>query len=384
MRQGWRWFGPDDPTPLAWVRQAGATDVVTALHDMPNGTAWPEAAIARRRDEVAAAGLSWTVVESVPVTEAIKTGARGAKEDLAAYAATLRALGAAGIRTVCYNFMPVLDWTRSDLTYALPDGSLALRFDAVAVAAFDLCLLQRPGAEADWPEDVIDEARARFAGMGQSDRDALTGTVLAGLPGAEEHWTLDAFRAALAAYDGMGPDDLRGTLAAFLEAVTPAAEEAGVRLVLHPDDPPRGLFGLPRVVSTAEDYAWIFDRVPSAASGMTFCVGSLGARADNDLPAMVDRFAERIGFVHLRSVTREDDRGSFHEAAHLEGDQPMVEILRRLRAVERARGVDLPMRPDHGHRILDDQAKAGGLPGYSAIGRLKGLAELRGVLAALG
>lgn len=382
MEECWRWFGPGDPVPLAHVRQAGATGIVTALHDLPNGVAWPDVAIRRRQAEIAAAGLSWRVVESIPVSEDIKTRSGGWRAHRAAWKASLRALGRCGIPVVCYNFMPVLDWTRTDLTHPLPSGARALRFDASDFAAFDLCILGRREAEADWGEPRCAAARARFAAMSEAARERLTRTILAGLPGAEASYTLAMFREALARYHGLGAADLAASLVDFLAEIAPVAAEAGVKLAIHPDDPPRPLLGLPRVVSTAADARRILAEVAEPANGLTLCAGSYGVRSDNDLPAMVREFGPRVHFVHLRSTTREADPESFHEAAHLDGDVDMVALVAALLAEERRRGERLPMRPDHGHQMLDDLGKTTN-PGYSAIGRLKGLAELRGVMRAL-
>jgi mannonate dehydratase len=388
MEQTWRWFGPSDPVPLAHARQAGATGIVTALHHLPNGVVWPMEEIEACRGRIEAAGMTWSVVESIPVSEEIKTRTGPWRRHLDAYAETIRNLGRAGIRTVCYNFMPVLDWTRTDLAYELPDGALALRFDADRFAAFDLFILRRPGAEADYDETRIARARSVFASMDESERGHLTRTVIAGLPGSEESYTLEMFQAALDRYWDIGEEGLRGHLAEFLRAAVPAAEEAGVRLGIHPDDPPRPLLGLPRVLGTAADCRWFLSQAESANHGLTFCTGSFGVRADNDLPAMAREFAERINFVHLRATRREANPESFHEAPHLDGDVDMVAVIRELVLEQRRRRAAgrgdwrLPMRPDHGHQILDDIGKKAN-PGYSAIGRLKGLAELRGIMRAV-
>ncbi len=378
MQQTWRWFGPSDPVTLADIRQAGATGVVTALHDIANGDVWPSERIAARKAEIEAAGLEWTVVESIPVHEDIKTGAPGWERLAEAWAASLANLAANGIRTICYNFMPVLDWTRTELAHELPDGARCLRFDQIRFAAFDLFVLARAGAEADYTAAEIEAARALHAGMSNAEIRTLTDTIIAGLPGSEESYSLDAFRARLAAYDGIDADALRGRLAAFLGIVVPAAEAAGAVLAIHPDDPPRPLFGLPRIVSTEADMAAISAMSASPAHGFTFCTGSYGVRADNDLVAMLERFGERVHFLHLRTTKREGDGKSFHEAAHLDGDVDMVAVVRKAVEVESRRGVALPMRPDHGHQILDDLRRQS-TPGYPAIGRLRGLAELRGV-----
>jgi len=388
MEQTWRWFGPRDPVPLAHIRQAGATGIVSALHHLPNGAVWPIAEIEKRKAEIAAAGLTWSVVESVPVSEDIKTRSGEWRAHLQAYAQTIRNLAARDIKTICFNFMPVIDWTRTDLAYRLPDGSLSLRFDATEFAAFDVFILRRPGAEAEYTAERIAQAKAAFEAMDQEAQDRLTKTIIAGLPGAEESYTLDMLRAALARYQGMSKDELRSQLGEFLDAVVPVAEESGARLGIHPDDPPRSLLGLPRIVSTADDARWILGRVESPANGLTFCTGCYGARPDNDLVAMAKEFAARIHFLHLRSTRREADPETFYEAAHLDGDVDMVGVIREVVLEERNRtncgraDAAIPMRPDHGHQMLDDIGKRVN-PGYSAIGRLKGLAELRGVARAV-
>jgi mannonate dehydratase len=388
MEQTWRWFGPKDPVPLQHIRQAGATGIVSALHHLPNGVVWPIAEIEQRKAEIAAAGLTWSVVESVPVSEDIKTRSGDWRAHLQAYAQTIRNLAACDIRTICFNFMPVIDWTRTDLAYRLPDGSLALRFDATEFAAFDLFILRRQDAEAEYAAERIAQAKAAYGAMDQQAQDKLTKTIIAGLPGAEESYTLDMLRAALGRYRGMSKDELRSQVGEFLDTVVTAAEEAGARLGIHPDDPPRSLLGLPRIVSTAEDARWVLGRVDSPANGLTFCTGCYGARPDNNLVAMAKEFAARIHFLHLRSTRREADPETFYEAAHLDGDVDMVGVIREVVLEERKRtdsgraDAAIPMRPDHGHQMLDDIGKRVN-PGYSAIGRLKGLAELRGVARAV-
>ncbi|WP_138465608.1 mannonate dehydratase [Poseidonocella sp. HB161398] len=382
MIETWRWFGPNDPVTLSDVRQTGATGIVTALHDLPNGTVWPVEAIEARRDMIRAAGLDWQVVESIPVHEDIKTGAPGWERYAGAWAESAVNLAKCGIKTICYNFMPVLDWTRTDLEHPLADGATCLRFDNDEMAAFDIHILARPGAAEDHGPEVAARAAARFAAMDDAARDKLTRTVIAGLPGSEESFTVDSFRAQLARYDGLGHAGLRANLAKFLQFVVPIVEKEGVVLGMHPDDPPRPLFGLPRIVSTADDLRAILAMVDSPANGLTFCTGSLGVRPDNDLPAMLREFGDRVHFLHLRATKREDDPLSFHEAPHLEGDVDMVAIIRETLAIEARRGTALPFRPDHGHAMADDQRRRTA-PGYPLIGRMRGLAELRGIVRAV-
>ncbi|HIF6527982.1 TPA: mannonate dehydratase [Serratia marcescens] len=387
MEQTWRWYGPNDPVSLDDVRQAGATGVVTALHHIANGEVWPIDEIRARQTLLAEKGLVWSVVESVPVHEEIKTHSGDWQRHIAHYQQTLRNLAVCGIDTVCYNFMPILDWTRTDLVYSLPDGAKALRFDQIAFAAFELHILQRAGAEVDYTPQERSQAAAYFAAMSEEEKATLTGNIIAGLPGAEEGYTLDQFRRRLAEYDGIDKAQLRENMAVFLRAIVPVAEEAGIRLAVHPDDPPRPILGLPRIVSTIEDMQWLKQTVDSIHNGFTLCTGSYGVRADNDLVRMIETFGDRIHFTHLRATCREENPKSFHEGAHLQGDVDMVAVieailteeLRRQRAGDRR---PIPMRPDHGHQMLDDLKKKTN-PGYSAIGRLKGLAELRGVELAL-
>ena len=372
-----RWFGPADPVALAHIRQAGAVEVVSALHELPNGAVWTQAAIAARKAMIAAAGLGWTVVESLPVHEQIKSGGPDRDVLIEAYRTSIRNLGACGINVVTYNFMPLLDWTRTDLGWELPDGARALRFEWEAVAVYDIHILRRPGAGADYTPDIQAAAAGRFAAMDDAARHRLERTIIAGLPGSEESFSSAQFLSALDAYADVDAAQLRANHHAFLEAVCPVAEEAGVRLVVHPDDPPFPIFGLPRVVSTEADAVALFEQVPSRANGLCFCTGSFGARPDNDLPGMVRRLGERIGFLHLRSVEHEGER-SFHEADHLGGDAGMAAVVAEVVALSAREGRSIPMRPDHGHQMMDDLTRSTN-PGYSLIGRMRGLSELRGL-----
>jgi mannonate dehydratase len=389
MRQAWRWFGPDDPVSLDDIRQAGATDVVHALHHVAPGDAWTSAEVAARKAliDTAPAGrsaLTWSIVESIPIADDVKRLGRGATRSIEAWIASLEAVAEAGIRVVCYNFMPVVDWTRTDLDWTLPSGATALRFDQDRFAAFDLHILKRPGAAVNYSDATRARALATFDAMSSGEAETLTKTIAAGLPGGTtDALDLDAFRERLATYRGIDAARLRSHLVQFLQIVAPKAETLGVKLTLHPDDPPRPLFGLPRVASTADDYATLFETVPSPANGMCYCTGSLGVASRNDLPAMAKTFAKRIHFAHLRSTRREADE-SFHEADHLDGDVDMIAVLAALIDEDKTRAPHekIPFRPDHGHRMLDDLNKRTN-PGYSAIGRLKGLAELRGAIKAI-
>jgi len=387
MKETWRWFGPGDPVPLDHIKQAGATGIVSALHHLYRGEAWPLDEVFKRKDEVLAAGFVWSVVESIPIHNSIKVRSGPYARYTGAWKDTLAAVAKAGVEVVCYNFMPVVDWTRTDLKWRLPTTGYALRFDAVDFAAYDLFILERKGAVADYSEDRVRAAHARFQSMTEPRRNDLEQTIIAGLPGAEASYHRETIRSLIAEYRDVTAADLRNNLVAFLREVVPVAEENGVRLAIHPDDPPWSLFGLPRVVSTAEDVRAIFTACDTLANGLTFCVGSFGARADNDLLAMAREFGARIHFVHLRQVTREPG-GSFHEAEHLAGSSDMVGVIRAMMEEEAHRrrtgraDHEVPMRPDHGHLLADDIGKKVN-PGYSLVGRLKGLAELRGVMHGL-
>lgn len=389
MEQTWRWWGPDDLIRLAHIRQAGATGIVSALHHIPYGEIWTVEEIRARVAVIEAdrsLGLRWSVVESLPIHEAIKIGEGDLAPLFDNYRQSLRNLAACGLRTICYNFMPVLDWTRTELRYPMPGGGTALRFDEATFAAFDCYILERPGAEADYKPEAVARGRAWFAGASESDKRTLLSSIMAGLPGAFDRYDVPGLRKILARYRDVTPDRLRENLKRFLEEVIPTAEEVGIRMGIHPDDPPRPLLGLPRIVSTEADIAFVVGAVDSPANGLTFCTGSLGASPVNDPPAIARRFADRIHFAHLRNVRKEPD-GSFFEADHLGGDTDMVAVIRVLLEEQKRRRDAgdphwrLPMRPDHGHELLDDIGKAT-FPGYPAIGRLKGLAELRGVMQA--
>ena len=387
MKETWRWFGPGDPVPLDHIKQAGATGIVSALHHLYRGEAWPLDEVFKRRDEILAAAFAWSVVESIPIHNSIKLRSGPYERFIGAWKDTLSSVAKAGVEVICYNFMPVVDWTRTDLQWRLPTTGYALRFDAVDFAAYDLCILQRGDAAADYSESGARAARARFDSMSEARRVDLEQTIIAGLPGAEASYNRETIRGLIAEYQGVTAAELRTNLVAFLQEVVPVAQETGVRLAIHPDDPPWSLFGLPRVVSTAEDVRAILAACDTLANGLTFCVGSYGARADNDLLAMAREFGARIHFVHLRQVTREPD-GSFHEAEHLAGSSDMVGVIRAMMEEEAHRrgsgraDHEIPMRPDHGHLLADDIGKKVN-PGYSLVGRLKGLAELRGVMQGL-
>jgi mannonate dehydratase len=390
MEQTWRWFGPDDVIQLAHIRQTGATGIVTALHQIPYGVVWSVEEIEARKALIAAdasLGLRWSVVESLPVHEAIRIGEGDLEPLFDNYRQSLRNLARCGVTTICYNFMPVLDWTRTELAHPLPGGGTALRFNAHEYAAFDCFMLERPGAEAELSPEVLARAKDWFDRSSESDRRKLLANIMAGLPGAFDRYDIPGLRRMLDRYRDMDAQRLRENFARFLREVIPVAEEVGIRMAVHPDDPPRPLMGLPRIVSNAEDLAYIVGAVDSPANGITLCTGSLGAGPSNDVPAIAERFASKVHFAHLRNVSKEPD-GSFMEADHLGGDTDMVSVVITL-LEEQQRRKDagnptwrIPMRPDHGHELLDDVGKPTH-PGYPAIGRLKGLAELRGVMTAV-